>query len=98
MLEEDFEKLIRTDERLQGSLLASQAPRFWRYYDGFLRDGRREIIVSFGHQSYVTRDEWFGDGSSTLRFAACGGGELFWDLTYDVQSRRFIEIRHNGDM
>ena len=99
IFEHDFAEAIRTDARLQGTLLAQQEPRFWRYYNSILKDGRRGIAVSFFHKDYVTEHAWrLPLRSGGLSLVVGGGGEGFWNLTYDVEKRTFTDIRHNSDM
>ena len=72
---------------------SSSARRYKRQYRGVIRGGRREIRILFYHEqtSVVQKGTWLRSIVSVA-----GGGDQFFQVTYQVQAKRFAGLRVNA--
>ena len=78
---------------LRGSRVKSELAHYRRQYWGVVRDGQRELLVSFFHTSTpaVERGLW-----KTTVFAVAGGGDNYFRVSYGVESKRFSRLQINA--
>ena len=78
---------------LRGSRIRAELPRYRRQYWGVVRDGRHRLLFSFFHENTpaVARGLW----QSTV-MAVQGGGDHYFRVSYDVDSKRFSRLQVNA--
>ncbi|MBL8141409.1 MAG: hypothetical protein JNM38_09895 [Acidobacteria bacterium] len=93
---------------LQGTRIRQKLANYKRQYWGIIAEGRRALLVSFIYDSstLAAPEEWRttavlleGDDPPypvLSGIAIAGGGDKFFRLVYDVESKRFSRLRVNS--
>ena len=78
---------------VRGSRIATELAQYRRQYWGVVRDGNRELLISFFHvkTSVGARGLW-----QTTVIAVQGGGDQYFRVSYGVESRRFSRLQVNA--
>lgn len=91
---------------LKGSSIAAELANYKRQYWGVVRNGRRELLISFIHRSSPLGDtgQWkttavlleSGGYPSASGVVVQGGGERYFRVTYSLESKRFGQLQINS--
>lgn len=78
---------------LRGARVRSELAQYRRQYWGVVRDGQRELLISFFHANTpaVARELW-----KTTVFAVAGGGDNYFRVSFGVDSKRFSRLQINA--
>jgi hypothetical protein len=93
-LERRLPMFISSSKSIRKTKIPSNLSRYIRYYSGVLRGGRRDIDVKFIFDSVeqVRNRSWL-----TEPFFALGGGDDYFQVSYDSDQSKFIELVVNAD-
>jgi hypothetical protein len=72
----------------------SMPPRsivYHRQYVGIITDGARRIYGNF----YPGREDFLPE-ETTMPIIVCDGGPAFWGITYDIETKTFMQPDFNG--
>lgn len=97
-LEQDLPKLsavVSGDCCGKGSSVSNPGS-YYRQYAGVLLDGKKHIYINAfpDHPIYLKRedkDRWLREAQQT-----CDGGEAFWGVLYNPETRQFSQLSFNG--
>ena len=91
-LENRLEKYLRDEANLQGNTnLPDKFRKYNRQYVGKIEEGKKIIFINFfcGHHDF---DYWKLDLVIVL-----DGGDCFFSIEYDIQTKKFSQLLINGE-
>jgi hypothetical protein len=93
LFEQALTTAVTTNKHVRSTRIGKELQNYKRQYFGVVRTRHRELRVSlFYNSSEAVRDgRWLKSFLQVM-----GGGDNYWEVTFDIASRRITELLPNG--